>query len=81
MINAEKLAVLVFQKLAQICDKWKEQVPANDDPKPHIDIYMCAIKNNRRKMEDRHTILPEINSLFGLKVCTEILLDKIDSIV
>lgn len=67
LINTEKLAAMTFETLAEICDSWSTDLPKVATLRPRLDIFMCAIKNTRRKMEDKHAILPEFNSLFGLE--------------
>ena len=34
--------------------------------KLNYDVSAHAIKNTRRKMEDRHTIIADFNAMFGL---------------
>lgn len=48
---------------------WRCSLP--DLPSPPSDFLQCcvhAIKNTRRKMEDKHVTLEEFNQLFGMKV-------------
>ena len=33
-------------------------------------VVLCAIKNTRRRMEDRHLVVHDLNALFRLQVCT-----------
>ena len=52
----------------QVCSEWVEQLPQLTQVPGEIEISFHAIKNTRRKMEDRHALCVDINSLFGLKV-------------
>ncbi|OCT92286.1 protein phosphatase 1E [Xenopus laevis] len=65
-LEAIKLARGVFGKLHEICCSWVKDFPLR---KPHMyyDISIHAIKNMRRKMEDKHVCIPDFNILFNLE--------------
>ncbi|XP_075424659.1 protein phosphatase 1F [Ascaphus truei] len=52
--------------LQEISGQWQKQLPPLPPaPRPfHVSAH--AIRNTRRKMEDRHVVLPEFNQLFGI---------------
>lgn len=59
----------MIECLTEACHNWQEYIDINDaksEPLPQI-VSSCAIKNCRRKMEDRHVILHDLNSVCGLK--------------
>ena len=61
---------MVIDFVHEVCKKWKDDLPELSPP--HHVLYSCSheIKNTRRKMEDRHVSLPDMNTLFELKVST-----------
>ncbi|XP_072354490.1 protein phosphatase 1F isoform X2 [Scyliorhinus torazame] len=72
--DAEKLVLLegepvtrsVFNKLLEVCREWNQELQLLHLPKQYL-ISSFAVRNTRRKMEDRHVALPEFNALFGMK--------------
>ena len=76
-----KILKMAYNKLVEICHKWRETGIPLAVPSEHqsaVDISLCSIKNTRRKMEDRHITVNDLNLLFGLKVTqlTMLLLDN-----
>lgn len=69
-LEASRLALTMFNTLYDICRRWSEHLPLEKMKKAQmiIDVHAHAIKNTRRKMEDRHVALPYFNPLLGLKV-------------
>ncbi|RWS30292.1 serine-rich adhesin for platelets-like isoform X1 [Leptotrombidium deliense] len=71
-VAGEELYRESIKKLNELCDTYKEdteeaiKLSAKYCAKPFL-VSVCAIKNGRRKMEDRHVILHDLNSLFGIK--------------
>ncbi|KAL4223701.1 Protein phosphatase 1E [Mactra antiquata] len=65
--SAEKLHSHVDSLLQTICEHWMATMPEIriDGSLPVVSFH--AIKNTRRKMEDKHVIVPDLNALFGLK--------------
>ena len=69
-LEASRLAVTMFNTMYDVCRRWSENLPLEKMKKARmiIDVHAHAIKNTRRKMEDRHVALPYFNPLLGLKV-------------
>ncbi len=67
MLLADKLAPLVFTNLHELCSQWNECFPEDLRllQSPYF-VSSHAVKNVRRKMEDRHVILPYLNQTFSL---------------
>lgn len=68
-IEAVKLARLVFNALFEMCCLWMKELPFRRRPQPYYETSIHAIKNMRRKMEDKHVIIPDFNTLFNVQVC------------
>ncbi|KAL8560046.1 hypothetical protein ACOMHN_041515 [Nucella lapillus] len=52
----------------KVCTEWNQQLPAFiRTPPAFFPVSVHAIKNTRRRMEDRHVILPDLNTLFQLQ--------------
>ncbi|KAM6404053.1 protein phosphatase 1F [Rhynochetos jubatus] len=66
LLDAESLQRCFFNKLRDICFEWQKQLPPLTPLKRFLLVSIHAIRNTRRKMEDRHVLLPEFNQLFGL---------------
>ncbi|KAG9487491.1 hypothetical protein GDO78_007380 [Eleutherodactylus coqui] len=52
--------------LQDISSQWQIQLPPAPNTKRNLYVSSHAIRNTRRKMEDRHVSLLEFNQLFGL---------------
>ncbi|KAM3939714.1 protein phosphatase 1F [Leptodactylus fuscus] len=52
--------------LQDISSQWQMQLPSVPTNKRNLQVSIHAIRNTRRKMEDRHVSLLEFNQLFGL---------------
>ncbi|XP_074148236.1 protein phosphatase 1F isoform X2 [Sminthopsis crassicaudata] len=66
LLDAESLQRCFFNKLWEVCSRWQKQMPAPSTC--HSCSWLTsvhAIRNTRRKMEDRHVVLPTFNQLFG----------------
>lgn len=69
VLDAAGLARSLFDRLWQACGQWQQQVPAAARaPQRQWLVSAHAIRNARRRMEDRHVCLPAFNLLFGLEV-------------
>lgn len=69
VLDAAGLARSLFDRLWQACGQWQQQVPAAAQaPQRQWLVSAHAIRNARRRMEDRHVCLPAFNLLFGLEV-------------
>lgn len=65
LLDSSKIARDAINKVIEICRQWSSELPSFHKSKITYESYAHAIKNTRRKMEDRHVILPEFNCLFG----------------
>ncbi|KFZ66393.1 Protein phosphatase 1F, partial [Antrostomus carolinensis] len=68
LLDGESLQRCFFNKLRDVCSEWQKQLPPLRPLKRFLLVSIHAIRNTRRKMEDRHVLLPEFNQLFGLSV-------------
>lgn len=68
VLDGESLQRCFFNKLRDVCCAWQEQLPPLRPLARFLLVSIHAIRNARRKMEDRHVLLPEFNQLFGLSV-------------
>lgn len=66
-IESVKLARLVFNRLFEMCCLWMKELPFRRRPQPYYETSIHAIKNMRRKMEDKHVIIPDFNTLFNIQ--------------
>ena len=57
-----------------ICKEWSTIIPELRKSQHRYEVYAHWEQNTRRKMEDKHIIITEVNNLFGFdKVsCTEL---------
>lgn len=67
-IDSVKLARLIFNKLCETCCHWLKEFPYRRRHLPYYETSIHAIKNMRRKMEDKHVVIPDFNTLFNLQV-------------
>ncbi|XP_067328116.1 protein phosphatase 1E [Anolis sagrei] len=66
-VQTEKLARTVFSKLHDTCSSWVKDFPLQQKPHRYYETSIHAIKNMRRKMEDKHVCIPDFNTLFNLE--------------
>ncbi|XP_050174376.1 protein phosphatase 1F isoform X3 [Myiozetetes cayanensis] len=66
LLDGESLQRCFFNKLWDVCSEWQKQLPPLRPLERFLLVSIHAIRNTRRKMEDRHVLLPEFNQLFGL---------------
>ncbi|XP_072736685.1 protein phosphatase 1F isoform X4 [Ciconia boyciana] len=71
LLDGESLQRCFFNKLRDVCSEWQKQLPPLRPLKRFLLVSIHAIRNTRRKMEDRHVLLPEFNQLFGLSDDTD----------
>ena len=64
--DAMAIAKAAFHQLYTTCQKWTTDPPILQKNKFSYDISFDAIKNTRRKMEDKHFIMSDFNILHGL---------------
>lgn len=73
MLDAKGLARSFFNCLWEVCSQWQKQVPLPAQaPQRQWLVSIHAIRNTRRKMEDRHVSLPTFNHLFGMSVSVDL---------
>lgn len=63
------MSSVLLTAIQDVCRDWSESLPLLTQVPGSIEISLHAIKNTRRKMEDRHAVCVDVNSLFGLQVC------------
>ncbi|XP_029427275.1 protein phosphatase 1F isoform X2 [Rhinatrema bivittatum] len=66
LLDAAAMQRCWWNKLQETCGEWHEQLPPLCPLGRYLLVSVHAIRNARRKMEDRHVSLPEFNQLFGL---------------
>ncbi|KAJ8266544.1 hypothetical protein GJAV_G00131650, partial [Gymnothorax javanicus] len=66
-LESVKLARLVFNKLCETCCLWLKDFPHRRRQQRYYETSIHAIKNMRRKMEDKHVVIPDFNTLFNLQ--------------
>ena len=74
--SAEKLHKQVMLFLEKVCLVWLNTFPEFQITGKVPTVSYHAIKNTRRKMEDRHVMVPDLNALFGITVKIGVLLPK-----
>ena len=62
------LAIVQFELLLEVAKDWSSHLPPLTSPLVKPDLSFFAMKNTRRKMEDRHALCLDVNALFRLKV-------------
>ncbi len=70
MYNSDGVLSDLLIELHSVCEEWAASLPLMTAPVDKVDLSIFAIKNTRRKMEDRHALCVDVNALFGLKVWT-----------
>ena len=60
----------LLDAIRRVCEEWADSLPELTTPAPGAkhELSLYAMKNTRRKMEDKHALCVDVNSLFGLKV-------------
>ncbi|XP_066292517.1 protein phosphatase 1F-like [Branchiostoma lanceolatum] len=68
-LEAERLARAAFNRIRGLCNEWSSDGLPSLQPcrKSLPESSLCSIKNTRRRMEDRHLRVPDLNFLFNLK--------------
>ncbi|XP_072443213.1 protein phosphatase 1F [Chiloscyllium punctatum] len=67
LLEGESVARSFFNKLLGVCSDWMKELQLLQLPKQYLKVSSYAIRNTRRKMEDRHVTLPEFNTHFGIE--------------
>lgn len=68
VLDASTLMEHIIDIVDEVCQKWNKDLPAIPIPAQVHECYHYEIKNTRRKMEDKHVMLQDMNTLFDLKV-------------
>ena len=68
-MEVSRVARVVYSAVHAVCASWLESFPRLTLPNRAVDVSHHAIRNTRRKMEDRHVTLPYLNHLFNMQVC------------
>jgi hypothetical protein len=70
VLSPKAVATALLDAIEEVCRSWAEALPQLTQVPGSIELSLHAIKNTRRKMEDRHAVCVDINSLFGLQDCS-----------
>jgi len=64
-----KLMKVVTGKVNEVCLRYCDngKLATLPEPSPGPPISSCAIKNTRRRMEDRHVIIEDFHTVFGIQ--------------
>lgn len=66
-VDSILLAIVQFELLLEVAKDWSSHLPPLTSPLVKPDLSFFAMKNTRRKMEDRHALCLDVNALFRLK--------------
>ncbi|KAM9329182.1 protein phosphatase 1F [Gastrophryne carolinensis] len=66
LLNSDALFRHCLTCLQDVAKKWQKQWPSLQTSKLPLCVSVHAIRNTRRKMEDRHVTLVDFNQLFGI---------------
>ncbi|KAI8491674.1 Protein phosphatase 1E [Branchiostoma belcheri] len=68
-LEAERLAKAAFNRIRGLCNEWiSDGLPTLQPCRKSLpESSLCSIKNTRRRMEDRHLRVPDLNFLFNIK--------------
>ncbi|XP_042344186.1 protein phosphatase 1F [Plectropomus leopardus] len=68
LLQSEPVQRLFLNKLIEVALAWHQNLPKlRPSPSRFLRCSIHAIKNTRRKMEDKHVVLAEFNQLFGIQ--------------
>jgi len=64
-----KLMKVVTGKVNEVCSRYRDngKLATLPQPSPGPPISSCAIKNTRRRMEDRHVIIEDFHTVFDIQ--------------
>lgn len=65
LLKTAEVAKDVFNKVLEVCKHWEKACPSLYKSKMVYESCVHAIKNTRRKMEDKHVVMPQFNNIFG----------------
>ncbi|MBN3289245.1 PPM1F phosphatase, partial [Polypterus senegalus] len=67
LLDSVPLLCSLINTLRDVCCVWQKHPPYFETETRVLQTSVHAIKNTRRKMEDRHVIVTEFNQLFGIQ--------------
>ncbi|XP_028990973.1 protein phosphatase 1F [Betta splendens] len=67
LLQSESVQRLFLNTLINVALSWHQNIPSDLCPSRWLPCSTHAIKNTRRKMEDKHVALAEFNQLFGIQ--------------
>ncbi|XP_068127671.1 protein phosphatase 1F [Hyperolius riggenbachi] len=65
LLNSDALFKHCLTCLQDVCNQWQKQLPSPPASGTPLYVFAHAIRNTRRKMEDRHVTILDFNQLFG----------------
>ncbi|XP_038056586.1 protein phosphatase 1E-like [Patiria miniata] len=66
LYDAGQIFPLVWTTVNDLCQRWKTDLPELRLPPRLHQVSQHAVKNTRKRMEDKHVIVPDLNTLFNL---------------
>uniref|UniRef100_T1IXX6 PPM-type phosphatase domain-containing protein n=1 Tax=Strigamia maritima TaxID=126957 RepID=T1IXX6_STRMM len=67
VLDASKLQDVIRHKVHEICEQWRQNPIFTSEKQKSWPVSCCAVKNTRRRMEDKHVLIPDLNIFFGLE--------------
>ena len=67
-LSARKLLQEVISHVHDVIKAWNRSPPPLVSPPTSLHVCSHAIKNTRRKMEDRHVAITDLNTLYDINV-------------
>ena len=68
-VDLPDLQKMMEKSVRDLCCRWNCRLPGFTPAQQlYLPVSVCAMKNTRRCMEDRHTVIQDINALFQLEV-------------
>lgn len=67
-----KLMQTVMAKIIEVCLRYLDNsmlcsLPSSSNT--YFATSVCAVRNGRRRMEDRHVVIHDLNTMFNNQVC------------
>ncbi len=67
-LMAELVAPHVYREVRRVCHDLKANLPQIPSDPVRFETVSHAIRNSRRKMEDRHVVIHDLNDYLGAQV-------------
>lgn len=64
--DCAKLAIEAVNAVHDICKEWNAKMPTLMKSRMSYEVYAHSEQNTRRKMEDKHIVMTEVNNFYGL---------------